>query len=154
MPDSGEAPPHVFFSISGKAKGKGRGTPVQRGRHLAIVSGADTEAYQNRIAMSARTAMRELGLRAPMAGALELRILIRMAVPKSVSGVQRQKMLSGDLKPTKKPDSSNVIKAVEDGCNGVVWMDDAQITLSWVRKVYAEVGGVDVRVSVDSFRPA
>lgn len=145
--------PVVFFSVPGDPRGKGRGTPVQRGRHLAIITGAETEAYQNKVATFARGAMRQMDLAAPLQGPLELRMLIRFRIPRSASTPKRAAMLKGQIKPTRKPDADNVVKAVKDGCNGVVWHDDVQITGLWVRKVYATTPGVDVSVRADAFVP-
>lgn len=40
----------------------------------------------------------------------------------------------------KKPDASNVLKAVEDAGTGVLWLDDAQIALLHVHKRIAAQG--------------
>lgn len=48
--------------------------------------------------------------------------------------------------PTKKPDADNVLKAVFDGMNGVVWVDDVQACGVVLRKRYAETPGVTVVV--------
>jgi crossover junction endodeoxyribonuclease RusA len=44
-------------------------------------------------------------------------------------------------------DLSNLIKAVEDACNGVVWVDDVQV-VSLVAEYGAGEPGVDVEVEV------
>ncbi|MNP83694.1 Endodeoxyribonuclease RusA [compost metagenome] len=54
--------------------------------------------------------------------------------------------IAGELFPTKKPDMDNVIKAIYDGLNGVVWKDDVQVVDAFVRKRYGEVPGVHVRI--------
>ena len=48
---------------------------------------------------------------------------------------------------TKKPDADNVVKAVFDGMNGVVWRDDVQAVDLVVRKRYGATPGVFVRVT-------
>ncbi len=42
--------------------------------------------------------------------------------------------------PTCKPDLDNLIKAVKDSVNGIVWLDDAQVTEMRAVKVYDWVG--------------
>ena len=55
-------------------------------------------------------------------------------------------MLAGTVKPTKRPDLDNFLKAVVDGCNGILFRDDAQVTKIIVEKIYASEQGVDVCV--------
>ena len=60
-------------------------------------------------------------------------------------------MAAGEIPPTTKPDTSNMVKAIEDAMNGVAFVDDAQIVRLFATKLYAEVPGVDVRV--EAFEP-
>lgn len=48
-------------------------------------------------------------------------------------------MLKGDILPTKKPDSDNIIKIILDALNGVCYHDDAQIYSINFEKKYAEI---------------
>ena len=68
-------------------------------------------------------------------------------MPASWSAKKRTQALAGDIRPAKKPDSDNVIKAVCDGMNGVVWRDDVQAVEGSWRKVYGETPGLMVRVA-------
>lgn len=43
----------------------------------------------------------------------------------------------GLILPTTKPDSSNILKGVEDALNGVLYKDDSQIVRTHVVKMYA-----------------
>lgn len=40
--------------------------------------------------------------------------------------------------PNVKPDCSNLVKAIEDALNGILWLDDSEIIDLGVRKRYAE----------------
>ncbi|MNO01372.1 Endodeoxyribonuclease RusA [compost metagenome] len=75
---------------------------------------------------------------------IELEIL--HGVPKSMSKKRKAQALAGELKPMKKPDTDNVLKAICDACNGVVWRDDVQNTDGMYRRRYADVPGVKVRI--------
>jgi Holliday junction resolvase RusA-like endonuclease len=44
--------------------------------------------------------------------------------------------LAGEVKPAKKPDADNVIKAFTDAMNGVVYKDDVQIVKGNFSKSY------------------
>jgi len=48
--------------------------------------------------------------------------------------------------PTTKPDADNVVKAVFDGLNGVLWRDDVLVVDLRVRKRYAATPCVRVEV--------
>jgi len=48
---------------------------------------------------------------------------------------------------TKRPDFDNLVKAICDGMNGVVWVDDCQVAaMGACSKVYGESPRVDVTV--------
>lgn len=146
----------IIFSVPGEPRGKGKGKPVQRGPHLAIITDDTTLAYQNKIAGEATRAMAAVFGQPyqPLEGPIELRLLIRIGIPTSASARKKQQMRDGVIKPTRKPDSDNVTKAVKDGCKAVVWRDDVQVTTLWVRKVYADLPGLDVRIAPDLWAPA
>ena len=66
-------------------------------------------------------------------------------IPKSASKKRRQQMLAGIIRPTVKPDLSNVLKSIEDALNGACYHDDSQIVeLGRQRKFYGEEPGVEV----------
>jgi Holliday junction resolvase RusA-like endonuclease len=54
--------------------------------------------------------------------------------------------LAGEVLPTTKPDADNVVKAVFDGLNGVLWRDDVLVVDLRVRKRYAATPCVRVEV--------
>ena len=43
--------------------------------------------------------------------------------------------------PTKKPDTTKLLRAIEDALTGVLWVDDAQIVTQYVEKSYAPLPG-------------
>lgn len=58
-------------------------------------------------------------------------------------------MLSGEIKPTKRPDADNILKIVQDGLNGVAYPDDKSITDSRVVKRYGTEERVEVYIGED-----
>jgi Holliday junction resolvase RusA-like endonuclease len=54
--------------------------------------------------------------------------------------------LGGEVLPTAKPDADNVVKAIFDGLNGVLWRDDVQVVDLRVRKRYSAAPAVRVEV--------
>lgn len=125
------------------------GAPASKGRpRFSRLSGRaytpeTTVVAENWVKMRAIEAMAE---RAPFAGAVSLTARMVMAIPKSFSKAKRDAAISGALRPTKKPDCSNHLKMIEDGMNGVVFIDDCQIVDVRVVKVYGEVPGTVVTV--------
>lgn len=73
-----------------------------------------------------------------MDGALELKLQIFAPIPKSWSKRKQDQARQGRIFPTTKPDSSNVLKAVEDGFTGAVWVDDALIVDHHITKRYSD----------------
>jgi len=71
-----------------------------------------------------------------MEGAIEIAVHVEMEIAMSWPRWKRQAALTGDLRPTCKPDFDNLCKAFGDAWNGVVWRDDAQITDVMFRKRY------------------
>ena len=58
-----------------------------------------------------------------------------LPIPKSWSERKRMEALAGALRPPK-PDLDNLVKAVLDGCNKIVYEDDQQVYSIWAKKVY------------------
>lgn len=137
----------VAFTIPGQPRGKGRPKFSTRGGKVRTYTDAQTASYENLVRLACQSAMAGAP---PLTGAVELTVLIRLAPPQSASKKARADMLAGVVKPTKKPDFDNVVKAVLDGLNGVAFVDDAQVTWANVGKVYAATPGVDVIVAPDT----
>ena len=133
----------VSFTVPGVARGQGRPRATIRGKHAAVYKDAKSASYENLVKLAAEAAMAG---RVPMSGPVRLLLNVRCAPPASASRKVREAMLSGASRPAKKPDLSNITKAVEDGCNGVAFIDDAQIVSLCAAKIYAETPGVDVSI--------
>lgn len=55
-------------------------------------------------------------------------------------------MLAGKIRPTKRPDADNVLKAIADGLNGLAYHDDAQLVEMKGAKYYDAIEGVRVTI--------
>jgi Holliday junction resolvase RusA-like endonuclease len=87
-----------------------------------------------------------MGTQKPIEGPVALVCEFRLPIPKSYSKNRKQSCLAGLERPCKKPDLSNLVKALEDGCDGVVWVDDCQVVDTACSKWYADIPGVSVEV--------
>ena len=81
-------------------------------------------------------------------GAIKVRLEFNMPIPKSTSKKNRELMMIGVIKHTKKPDSDNMTKAVTDSVNGIAYADDSQITQLHVIKKYATDGNVGTLMEI------
>lgn len=133
----------VSFLVPGEPVGKGRPRIGKVGNHARMFTPAKTASYEGLIALAGTDAMAgRMLLEGPVL--VELRIV--MGVPASKSKKWKAQALAGEVFPIKKPDMDNVIKAIYDGLNGVVWKDDVQVVDAFVRKRYGATPGVYVRI--------
>lgn len=127
---------YVNFTVPGEPVGKGRPRAAKRGKNITLYTPEKTANYENLVALAAQKAM----LCKPLfKGALRMRLHIFTAPPQSWSQKKRAQALRGEILPTTKPDLDNVLKAVADACNNVVFVDDKQIVEVYVAKRYSEL---------------
>lgn len=79
-------------------------------------------------------------------GALRLTVEAFFSIPKSASRKNREKMLQGEIRPTKRPDWDNIGKIVSDALNGLAYHDDSQIVSATVEKWYSTEPRVEVEL--------
>lgn len=133
----------IRFCIPGEPQGKGRPRVGRVGQHVRMFTPTKTAAYEGLVAHAAQAAMAGRDL---LQGACSIDLDVVCAVPASWSKRKTSDALHGLIRPTKKPDADNVLKAVCDGINGVVWHDDTQAVDVTLRKRYGPVPGVWVWV--------
>ena len=144
----------VEFFVPGKPVAKGRPKFARRGPGVVAITPAKTREYEAGVASVAHAAMLRGGHAEPFAGALTLTVEVTVAPPVSWSAKRRAEACDGFIAPTKRPDLDNFIKAVLDGCDGVVWRDDSQVVGLDARKHFGEQPGVRVVVVQADVRPA
>lgn len=120
----------IIIRLAGVPQGKGR-PRFARASGRAFTPAA-TRSYEAALRYAAQEAM---GNREPLAGPLDVTIYAGFPVPKSMPKRDQSRALSGELRPTKKPDADNLAKTC-DALNEVVWRDDAQIVELRVRKCF------------------
>lgn len=152
------------FFVPGTPQGKGRARSYvkrdragklalnERGRvAIGHVTPKKTRCYEEEIAWLAADARNHPPSTAPIGLVLD----IRKAIPPSWPAWKKALAISGLIRPTTKPDSDNVLKAVKDGCNGVLWTDDCQVVEELVRAYYVqERPGLVVQVTPLAALPA
>lgn len=132
----------IAFVVPGAPQGKGRAKIVKIGGFSRMATPAKTVAYEGLVAHEAQQAMAGQAL---LDGPVRVVLDIGCQVPSSWSQKKQRQALAGELMPTTKPDVDNVVKAIFDGCNGVLWRDDVQVTDLVLRKRYSATPCVRVQ---------
>ena len=82
----------------------------------------------------------------PFEGKIKLNIIAYFELPKKVSKTKEEEMLTGKIRPTKRPDIDNITKIILDALNKFAYKDDAQIVEATTIKMYARTPKVLVRI--------
>lgn len=130
------------FIVEGKIKGKGRPRFSHYGKFVKAYTPADTVSYENLIKVQFRISCGDWYSEMP----LRMKITAIHGITKSTTKKDKAKMLSGELKPTKKPDVDNIVKVICDALNGIAYKDDTQVAELEVKKVYGELERVVVEI--------
>lgn len=72
----------------------------------------------------------------PLEGPVRMNISAWLKIPKT-SKRKTEAMQSGEIRPTKKPDMSNILKSIEDALNNLAYQDDKQIVKIEIEKRYS-----------------
>ena len=133
----------IEFFVPGAPVGKERPRAARRGTGVVMFTPEKTAGYEALVAAAASNAMRaEAG---PLfTGPLEAVLEMRIPIPASWSKAHKAAALAGTELPTSKPDIDNVVKAILDACNGVVFRDDAQVVMLVATKAFSDEPGVRV----------
>lgn len=133
----------IVFFIEGEPVGKGRPRFTRDGH---VFTPAKTRTYERHIQVVCKGAMKG---KPPSALPQLVSIEVEVKPPKSWSKAKKLDALTGKIAPGK-PDLDNVAKAVIDGCNGVAYLDDAQVVGIFATKRYDEEEGVRVQIEEKS----
>lgn len=138
------------FVVPGEPVGKARPRVCVRCGRAHAYTPAKTANYENLIANCAKAEMIREGFeRVEKPMTVKLIVMAFFCPPKSWSQKKRKAALQGVVHHIVKPDLDNVLKAVGDALNGVVYDDDSQITDCHIRKAYAETARIEVFVTVE-----
>jgi len=80
-------------------------------------------------------------------GAVNMNIIYAFRRPKSLSKKERNEIDGGKTVPkTTKPDIDNLVKAILDALNGIVWQDDAQVTQINIQKIWSAKDQIEIEI--------
>ena len=117
-----------------------KGTPIAKkrprfARHgKFVVTYNDQQTEEGRFLFEIQKQWNKPPLEVP----IKVRFSFEMPIPKSTYSKKALAMLKEEIKHTKKPDISNLIKFTEDCLNGIVWKDDSQIVYLAGGKFYSD----------------
>lgn len=132
------------FDIAPVEQARPRAT--RTGKGIRLYDPEKVAAFKRQLGMLAKQQMLDRGLD-PFDGPLEVRMEFYRPVQTSLSRKERARRLSGDHRPTVKPDLSNYIKALEDGLNGIIWIDDNRIVQIVAEKKYSDRPRIVIEVN-------
>lgn len=134
----------LHFDIPGPPVAKARARAALVGGRARMYTPAKTEHYESRVALFASQAMAG---RPALQGAVALSVIAYFPIPASWPKRRQAAARAGVELHTSRPDLDNVLKAIKDGCNGIVWKDDSQVAvLRECRKAYSDTPRVVVFV--------
>ncbi len=132
----------VNFTVYGEPVGKGRPKFSRQGGRVVTYTPEKTANYETLVRWEYT---RQCGnMCFPDGEKIEANITAYFSIPKSASKKGKKAMLAGELRPTKKPDLDNVIKAICDSLNTVAYRDDTQVVDCYARKFYSEKPRVEI----------
>lgn len=135
----------IKFIIPGTPQGKARPRVVRAKSGISLTYTPDkTVAYEELTRVRYQAAAG--GLRFPDDAQLCVQVTAYYPVPVSKSKRVKAQMLSGQLKPTKKPDCDNIVKIICDALNGFAYKDDAQVVMVQISKEYSDDGHTLVKI--------
>lgn len=130
----------ISFTVPGQPVGKQRPRVTKYGTYTPKA----TVTYESMVRMAAHMAMNGSKL---LKGPLRADIDVRMDIPQSWSKKRRLEAMQGLIIPSTKPDLDNVLKAILDACQGVVFHDDKQVCALQMAKTYHDAPWVEVHIS-------
>ena len=131
----------MIFTVPGEPCAKGRPRFSRQGQFVRTYTPAKTANYENLVVLEYQNAGGKMH-----DGMISMTVKAFYPIPKSTSKKQRSRMVNGVVRPTKKPDTDNILKIVADALNGIAYKDDSQIVTSHIEKWYSDEPHMDVNI--------
>jgi Holliday junction resolvase RusA-like endonuclease len=133
-----QEPQKLRFTIQGEPvpKERARTAPKMKDGQVEMIGGHPvmrtktpdkTRAWETYVSLIARQARTRARIDRPHDGPVVLGCVFYLKIPKSWSEKKKQQAREGWLRATDVPDLSNLLKSIEDGCEGVLWLNDSSI---------------------------
>lgn len=137
----------ITFFIPGipATAGSKRGFPIRRKNgSIGVAMAPDNERAKPWMSHIASEAAKYFDK--PIDGAVTLTLAFELTRPKGHFGAKGNLKLSSPRYPTKKPDITKLVRAVEDALKGIAWHDDSCVVSQSNTKRYSERNGVTISI--------
>lgn len=122
----------ISFTVEGNPFGKQRPRFTKSGHTYT-----PTETHEHEQIIALAYCQQCGAFRFPDKTYIDMRIIAYVRIPKRATKAERKKMISGEIRPTVKPDWDNIGKLIADALNGIAYDDDKCIVDAQVRKFYS-----------------
>lgn len=115
-------------------------------------SGKKGKAWRDKVSLYAQEAYKGT----PLSGPIRLVVVFRLPRPKVHYGTGRNANVlkrSSPVYPKTRPDTTKLLRAVEDSLTHIIWSDDSQVVQQEASKTYAMNGRVGANVTVEAIEP-
>lgn len=150
----------IAFVVLGRAQpaGSKRAFPhASTGRVVVVDDAKGSRPWKQEVAGAALAALGDCP-RPPFVGPLALYVSIYVARPKSHYGTGRNAAVlrpTAPAWPATKPDTTKLVRALEDALTSVLWRDDAQVVQQFAEKRFGSPERCELLVrSVPQLAPA
>lgn len=130
----------LTITIPGEPCAQGRGRAVRMGNTVRVIDPAKSRSWKGVAAVFMQQGRNAAGVFAPLDGPLDVTVVATWLTLKSAS------KKNPPVFKTTRPDGDNVLKAVLDAGNGILWADDACCVRLTVEKRYGAVPSVMVQI--------
>lgn len=127
---------HFIIPATPVAKGRARSSARVAANGKAFARHYTPAATRNFEALVKDFATQAMKGGDPLTCPVDLLVEFRFSIPETWPKWKAELAAAGLVHHTKKPDCSNLVKAIEDACNGVVWKDDGQVVGAIQDKVW------------------
>lgn len=135
----------IKFTIPGEPCAQGRPRFTTKSGYVKAYDPAKSRNYKAFVRYIATDAAKMQGW-SYTDKALFMAVKAVLSVPKSKSKKWQLAALRGEIRPTKKPDNTNLVKGIEDALSGCIYADDKQIVSSRISKWYGTEPCVEVTI--------
>ena len=125
--------------------------PISKLRHRSVINNGKYVAYTPKKTAQYEEiirwhAIKEMGNRVPFDAAVVIVVIFCFSPPKSWTRKKKEEVISNHSFHAVKPDVDNLLKAVKDALNGIVYKDDKLVCQAIVSKQYAQIPSIHILV--------
>ena len=122
--------------VYGEPVPQGRPKFVRIGNHVHTYDPEKSRSYKQLVRFLVTQHLKKIEGFKPYENSLCVDLTFYLGIPTSWTKKRKLEASQGQIRPTKKPDTDNLVKCVTDSCNGLLWVDDSIITDLTARKRY------------------